>query len=68
MRRKVPSLCKPKQSLNWNNIKNDKPSDIKKFYGFTEHQLEQNVRQLTNDMGGQREQLGVYKTMYGKKE
>ena len=68
MRRKVPNVCKNKPTLNWGNLKNDKASDLKKFYGWSEHQLEQNIRVHTNDMGGQKEQNVAYKEIYGKKE
>lgn len=66
--RKVPNVCREKSKLNWDNLKNDKPSELKKFYGWSEHQLEQNVRLKTNDMGGQSEQNKAYKEIYGKKE
>lgn len=66
--RKVPNVCPVKSKLNWGNLKNDKPSELKKFYGWTEHQLEQNVRMKTNDMGGQVEQTKAYQEIYAKKE
>ena len=68
MRRRVRNNFRTKSRLNMSNIRSDKMSDIKSFYGWTEHQLEQNVRAITNEMGGAKEQTKVYDVAYGKKE
>jgi hypothetical protein len=68
MRRKVPNVMRSKSKLTNINLTSDKLGDVKKFYGWTERQLEANVRAHTNDMGGQKEQTAAYKTIYGKKD
>jgi hypothetical protein len=50
------------------NIKNDKMSDVKKFYGWSERQLEQNVRGVTGSDTPRQELQRLYKDAYGKKE
>lgn len=54
--------------INMGNIRNDKMSDIKKFYGWSERQLEQQVRTVAGDQNSRAEIKKVYTEAYGKKE
>ncbi len=67
MRRKVPNVCRERSRITRTNLTSDKLSDVKQFYGWTEHQLEQNVRAHTGELP-QREQRTIYEQAYGKKQ
>ena len=67
MRRKVISNFRNTSKLSSTNLSSDRMADIKKFYGWTERQLEQNVRAHVD--GGSREDIAkVYEQAYGKKD
>lgn len=67
MQRKVPNVMREKSKLTLTNLTSDKMSDVKKFYGWTEHQLERNVRLHTHEMGDGLKQREAYNQIYGKK-
>lgn len=68
MRRKVPNVCRTKSQVTQTNITSDKLGDVKKFYGWTEHQLEQNVRKIVGEDAPRSEIQKLYEVAYGKKQ
>lgn len=67
MRRKLISNFRTKSQLTSTNLSSDRLADVKKFYGWTERQLEQNVR-ATVDGGSRADIAKVYEQAYGKKD
>ena len=67
MRTRVIRQSSTKSKLSSTNLSSDRMSDVKKFYGWTERQLEQNVRAHVD--GGSRADIAkVYAEAYGKKD
>lgn len=67
-RTKVPSFIVKRSKLSSLNLSSDKMSDVKKFYGWSEKQLEQQVRLHTNEAGDGLKQREYYEQIYAKKE
>ena len=67
MRRRVISPLRSRSKLTHYNLSNDKMSDIKKFYGWSERQLEQNVRERI-DSNNRQIIENEYHKVYGKKD
>lgn len=64
---KVPNVMRTNQQVTNTMIKSDKMGDVKKFYGWTERHLEQQVRNTVGSQADRSEILKTYKEAYGRK-
>ncbi len=63
-RRRVISPIANKARISFQELSKDKPSELKKFYGMSEHGLQQELAKHCGD-AKQIEQREVYKEVYG---
>lgn len=67
-KRRVPNVMRSRPKLNMTNIRSDKMSDIKQYYGWSERQLESAVREVAGTQTSRQNIEQVYKDAYGRKE